>query len=193
MPSNSRRCGLCREVGHNRRNCPVTRCVVCDDRNHDYHSCPFRGFFGEDNEPVIVQPPPPPPPAAAAAAEPASNRINWDKCGKCGTENTNKICTNCGDKQIEPVPKNENGYHECSICYTNLRELNKVTTKCGHHYCIDCFLSHFNSNQPSSGDCPMCRAKILEVEEKLPNNINSNSNMNVFEMIVDISHELFDY
>ena len=68
-------------------------------------------------------------------------------------------------KHVIPVPKNDNGVHECTICYVNLRELNKVTTKCGHHFCIDCFLSNHDSNQASSGDCPMYRAQILEVEE----------------------------
>jgi len=155
ISSRRRQCGICRETGHNRRGCPrnelnilnrqsaldainramqIKLCVLCHSESHDYRTCPFR--------------------------KPAK-RIHWDKCGKCGLDNTGPICI-CGEKQVVPVQPNEEGFHECTICLTNLRELNKVTTKCGHHFCVDCFLFHYTSENPGSGICPMCRAKLLE-------------------------------
>lgn len=234
MPS--RRCGICREVGHNRRNCPRSAnananhrrnqqydrpCFICGIPGHDPSHCPMNGVdmnaalaanandqeyidvvFVESDEEGYDN-------LACALCEstqhevwdcpifqrrldpqrnstPMKKKIHWDKCGKCGTENTgNKFCVSCGEKQIIPVPKNEKGVHECIICYANLRELNKVTTKCGHHFCIDCFLSHHDSNQASSGDCPMCRAQILEVEVEEPDEITPHQ-----ERIIDTIRDL---
>ena len=213
MPS--RRCGICSEVGHNRRSCPRANfrnqqhdrtCFICGIPGHDPPHCPMNEIImvdGQRNVDVIAE-------ANSDDIEyidveidinhndvandvscilcgssehdvldcpitqrrlnqlsvSAKKKIHWDKCGKCGAENTGtKYCVPCGEKNVIPVPKNDKGVHECTICYVDLRELNKVTTKCGHHFCIDCFLSHHDSNQASSGDCPMCRAQILEVEE----------------------------
>ena len=179
MPRRTRRCRNCHRTGHDRRNCsqlqvqqqqqqpqpqpqqqPVQiHCVLCGSRYHDSYDCPI---LVEDE---VIVPPPPPTPRPRQLSQPSSNRqkINWDTCGNCGLPNDGGTCS-CGEKQVAPVPPNEEGIYECTICYTDLKELNKVTTKCGHHYCIDCFLHHFTSGNPSSKNCPMCRADLLEVK-----------------------------
>lgn len=181
----TRRCGLCRQNGHDRRNCPQRQqnvqqvdqqiCMLCNGAHNPY-DCPILQDEPNDDhdEPndehydhVNIQyiqneysdidhriPPQPPPPSP-------SSKIHWDKCGQCGKQNQGKICS-CGAKMITQVPCNSDGFYECTICYNELKDLNKVTTKCGHHFCVDCFLSHYTSNQGMSGKCPMCRTELLE-------------------------------
>lgn len=50
----------------------------------------------------------------------------------------------------------------CNICYESLPVgANHVFTICGHLYCVKCFLKWWDS----SITCPMCRAKLLDMEE----------------------------
>lgn len=215
MPS--RRCGICREPGHDRRNCPTVAdvhaanaanaanaaadavahphdnmyidveieldpdvvvdesgetCILCGSFEHEVFDCPIahRQMNSQSRS--------------------MKKKIYWDKC-KCGKENNGSTyCCACGEKQIAPVPKNEKGVYECGICYADLRELNKVTTKCGHHFCIDCFLAHHNSGQASSGDCPMCRAQILEVEE--PEQLTLHQEM-IIDAIRTVHRQLLNF
>ena len=203
MPRTARRCRICRETGHNRRNCPNMHlhqqlqfqqqqqqqqellfqqqqhqlqiqqqqhhlqiqqqeqqfCVLCGSPHHATIDCPIL------NDDVILPSPPPPPSSSTPLTVSSSHKIHWDACGKCGLTNNGGICS-CGEKQVAPVAPNEEGIYECMICYTYLKELNKVTTKCGHHYCVDCFLLHFTSSNPSSKSCPVCRANLLEVKSE---------------------------
>jgi hypothetical protein len=51
----------------------------------------------------------------------------------------------------------------CNICYDSLPVgANHVFTMCGHLYCVKCFLTWWDS----SITCPMCRAKLLDMEEE---------------------------
>ena len=51
----------------------------------------------------------------------------------------------------------------CNICYESLPvRANHVFTMCGHLYCVKCFLTWWDS----SITCPMCRAKLLDMEEQ---------------------------
>lgn len=51
----------------------------------------------------------------------------------------------------------------CNICYDSLPVgANHVFTICGHLYCVKCFLKWWDS----SITCPMCRAKLLDMEEE---------------------------
>jgi uncharacterized protein YbaR (Trm112 family) len=51
----------------------------------------------------------------------------------------------------------------CNICYDSLPvRANHVFTMCGHLYCVKCFLTWWKS----SITCPMCRAKLLDMEEE---------------------------
>jgi hypothetical protein len=209
----TRRCTLCSETGHDRRTCPrynVPRvqnnqvnehCAICDSPTHDFWTCPMNMLYNIESQQLFVSEALPSPVVVPPATQ-SSKRIHWDKCAKCGTENTHTHCQTCGEKQVAPVPKNEEGVHECTICYTNLRELNKVTTKCGHHYCIDCFVAHFTSKQASSGDCPMCRAQLLEFDDKPAPparrsndshlHLGVNLNHSIIEIIEDVHNELMN-
>lgn len=153
----------------------LLHCVLCQSNTHDSYDCPI---ISEDT--ILFTPPPSPiqyymqyhvrshNSYTSPSTQPQQvhqqqhPKIYWDQCGKCGLQNNGGIC-DCGEKQVVPVPCKENGMYECTVCYTDLKILNKVTTKCGHHYCIDCFLGHYTSNNPSAKNCPMCRATLLEV------------------------------
>jgi hypothetical protein len=157
-------CRICNIPGHDHFHCPYRgfhddSCIYCDSLDHDIFNCPIAHSLLQP-QPLQPQPLQPQP----LQPQPHAKKIYWDKCRVCGAEhNGSKYCA-CGEKQIVPVSKNEKGVHECTICLMDLRELNKVTTKCGHHFCIDCFLAHYSSNQSSAKNCPMCRDEILEPE-----------------------------
>lgn len=171
MPGRARRCSICRRTGHDRRNCNQLQvqqqqyveihCVLCESRHHDLFDCPIIMEY----DVILPRTPPSTQRTVSLSSPQSSHRIHWDTCGKCALPNNGGICS-CGEKQVAPVPPNEDGIYECTICYADLKELNKVTTKCGHHYCVDCLLHHFTSSNPSSKSCPMCRADLLE--KKMP-------------------------
>lgn len=50
---------------------------------------------------------------------------------------------------------------ECSICWTTLGENNKVVTKCGHVFCMDCTMKHTNTILNNRNKCPMCRSELF--------------------------------
>lgn len=164
--SMNRLCYICNETGHDPSRCQHSGdnnqehsvfCFLCEENGHILFDCPFHKCILEKNMEDVVN--------MDLQRHLNKTRINWDKCGKCGADNTGSICS-CGEKQVTTVPCNEKGIFECTICYTDLRELNKVTTKCGHHFCVDCFLAHYTSNHASSSDCPMCRAGLIESKEQ---------------------------
>lgn len=185
----TRRCGICRQTGHDRRKCshqhsrPLNRssheqiCMLCEGRHNPY-DCPIlqdepnieysemEYLIDEYSDVDRVLPPPPPPPSPPSQTV----KLNWDQCGHCGKPNHGKICS-CGENMITAVACDENGFYDCTICYRQMKELNKVTTKCGHHFCIDCFLSHYTSNQGMSKKCPMCRANLVESEHVQPSSV----------------------
>lgn len=43
----------------------------------------------------------------------------------------------------------------CGICWDELGEANVMVTKCGHKFCCDCILSHFQN--AAGTNCPLCR------------------------------------
>ena len=48
----------------------------------------------------------------------------------------------------------------CGICWDELGEANVMTTKCGHKFCCDCILSHFQN--PQGNNCPCCRTEFAK-------------------------------
>ena len=51
---------------------------------------------------------------------------------------------------------------ECTICYNNILDINKVITECNHVFHFSCLLKNFKSN-PSTGEkCPLCRKSFLQ-------------------------------
>ena len=51
--------------------------------------------------------------------------------------------------------KNEN--EECMVCYEKV-STEKVTIKCGHTYCVECFVKHMRTQ----GTCAYCRADVCK-------------------------------
>tara|TARA_Y100001970_G_scaffold292160_1_gene432240 strand:- start:1363 stop:1842 length:480 start_codon:yes stop_codon:yes gene_type:complete len=55
----------------------------------------------------------------------------------------------------------ENETHECVICLTNLKNLNKIKTKCNHTFCFDCINYNKQNNKNTGHLCPVCRCSIF--------------------------------
>ena len=61
---------------------------------------------------------------------------------------------------------------QCSICYNDILNVNKVVTECNHTFHFSCLLKNFKNN-PSTGEkCPLCRKPFLQSSS---NNNNSNT------------------
>lgn len=48
----------------------------------------------------------------------------------------------------------------CGICWDELGEANVMVTKCGHKFCCDCILSHFQN--AAGTNCPLCREEYAK-------------------------------
>ena len=59
---------------------------------------------------------------------------------------------------IDPTRESED--HDCCICMEKMEKVNCCTTRCGHEFCLTCFVRH------SKGDiyakCPLCRTTITD-------------------------------
>ena len=55
-----------------------------------------------------------------------------------------------------PKPYVQEG-NECNICFDDLEETNKVVTKCGHKFCVECYTRAARNNN----DCAVCRKKTV--------------------------------
>jgi hypothetical protein len=60
---------------------------------------------------------------------------------------------------VEP----ENG--DCGICMDDCTELLRLN-RCGHAFCGDCLDTWISSGRTMAQSCPMCRAKMLDEEDK---------------------------
>lgn len=67
------------------------------------------------------------------------------------------------DLTREAEPEEE---QECCICMEKMQNVNCCTTRCGHKFCLTCFVRH------SKGDiyakCPLCRTTITDAPEPPP-------------------------
>ena len=59
----------------------------------------------------------------------------------------------------EPIPEPL----ECSICFETIQPTNRTILKCKHEFCSECFGTAMRA--PNSGNCPVCRERIIP---KLP-------------------------
>jgi hypothetical protein len=59
---------------------------------------------------------------------------------------------------------------ECMVCYEDI-EREKVSLKCGHAYCVQCFIKHMRVGN----NCAACRAHICDPPKKHGNRILSNT------------------
>ncbi len=60
-------------------------------------------------------------------------------------------------KPTKPFVQEEN---HCNICFDDLKETNKVITKCGHKFCIECYTRAARNKN----NCAVCRKKLCSVE-----------------------------
>jgi len=60
---------------------------------------------------------------------------------------------------------------ECSICYNNILDTDKVITECNHVFHFSCLLKNFKSNPSTGEQCPLCRKSFLQVSSS--NNSNT--------------------
>jgi|TARA_B110000008_G_scaffold269451_1_gene298698 hypothetical protein len=51
---------------------------------------------------------------------------------------------------------------ECTICYNNILDINKVITECNHVFHFSCLLKNFKSNPSTGEQCPLCRKSFLQ-------------------------------
>lgn len=89
----------------------------------------------------------------------------------------------------------DNRNNECIICYNEKDKNGCVSLKCGHDYCVDCFVEHMRS----SNTCAYCRAVVCsmpksrkkitpEIVESLYNNCFNDHALN--EIRFDIYEQL---
>ena len=56
----------------------------------------------------------------------------------------------------------EDKKEECMVCYEEVSD-EKVTIKCGHTYCVECFVKHMRTQ----GTCAYCRTEVCKPPAKL--------------------------
>jgi len=61
---------------------------------------------------------------------------------------------------------------QCSICYNDILNVNKVVTECNHTFHFSCLLKNFKNNSSTGEQCPLCRKPFLQSSS---NNNNSNT------------------
>jgi hypothetical protein len=67
---------------------------------------------------------------------------------------------------------------ECMVCYEDI-ECEKVTLKCGHAYCVQCFIKHMRVGN----NCAACRANICDPPEKLHTPARTLSTEDISEIV----------
>ena len=69
----------------------------------------------------------------------------------------------------------------CSICYNDIADTNKVITECNHIFHFTCLLKNFKNNHSTGDQCPLCRQIFLQPSNN--SNTYSSSLANVRSMI----------
>jgi hypothetical protein len=67
---------------------------------------------------------------------------------------------------------------ECMVCYEDI-ECEKVSLKCGHAYCVQCFIKHMRVGN----NCAACRANICDPPEKLRTQTRTLSHEAINEIV----------
>lgn len=49
---------------------------------------------------------------------------------------------------------------ECPICYEPLQKCDKIILRCGHQFCVTCFITNYNESE-NGNECSLCRESIL--------------------------------
>ena len=135
-------CSCCGELGHNRRTCWMrnvtfrgTDIPVWDETIED-----LTGMSPIEQARRIRQQTPPPI-QEHVTPPPAPKKRKRTKT----------------PQPTKPFVQEEN---HCNICFDDLKETNKVITKCGHKFCIECYTRAARNKN----DCAVCRKKLCSVE-----------------------------
>jgi hypothetical protein len=131
-------CSMCQEPGHNCRTCWMrnvtfrgTDIPVWDETLEDI----------EMVEPYDLTMETPPPTTQFMTPPPAPKKRKKTKT----------------PKRPKPYIQEEN---HCNICFDDLEDTNKVITKCGHKFCVECYTRAARNKN----DCAVCRKKLCSVE-----------------------------
>jgi hypothetical protein len=82
-------------------------------------------------------------------------------------------------------PEPETEKKECMVCYEEV--LNEsVTIKCGHTYCVTCFVKHMRTQ----GTCAYCREEVCEPPTK--KSLAPDSRASIIDQWLDNSRDLND-
>ena len=129
-------CGRCGELGHNRRTCWM-RNVTFRGTDIPVWDETIEDLTGMS--PIELETPPP-------IQEPVTPPPAPKKRKRTKTP-----------KPAEPFVQEEN---HCNICFDELKETNKVITKCGHKFCVECYTRAARNKN----DCAVCRKTLCSVE-----------------------------
>lgn len=139
MTSRTIRCGICHGFGHNRRTCWMRNVTftrgsndipLWDEAIEDIGMVEPHDLSIEIPNNFPVMTPPPAP--------------------------RKKKRTKTPKRQKPYIQKDNN----CNICFDDLKDTNKVITKCGHKFCVECYTRACRNNN----DCAVCRKKLCSVE-----------------------------
>jgi hypothetical protein len=162
-----RRCGICHQPGHDRRNCNndpawwatadplygprqrpgwrllqsgviLIRCHICQQIGHTARNC---------NSDL------------AREAQQRAHDLLWTGDMRAtelvGEEEGSSVLASA-----DATPDTETKVTEtdtCPICMENLEKTNCCITSCGHQFCLECIIKHSNTKS----DCPLCRGNLL--------------------------------
>ena len=77
----------------------------------------------------------------------------------------------------------EDKKEECMVCYEEVSD-EKVTIKCGHTYCVECFVKHMRTQ----GTCAYCRTEVCKPPAKL--SLAPDMRASIMDQWLENSHDL---
>lgn len=94
-----------------------------------------------------------------------------DKNENCVNEPIDNVKREAATTKAEPEE-----IEDCCICMEKIEKVNCCTTKCGHKFCLTCFVRYSKGN--INAKCPLCRTTISDKsEEPILSEINNSSDL----------------
>ena len=165
-----RRCGQCRNVGHDRRTCNMATPAQDELLDELLDDDEWETGLDELLEPEQEQ------------MQDAQNRAEQlDAQNRAEQQDSlNLVCERIYDRQVQEA--HEEGISqmvalpvlretavemkECPICIDNLGETGKTVLKCGHTVCVSCFLEQILDAHAAKNVekcmCPVCRVNYIK-------------------------------